>query len=157
MTNSIQATTQSPDATITIIASRYNEFIVGRLIKAAGQCLLDNAVQEDNIQIIRVPGAFEIPVVAEVVAAKGEADGIITLGAVIRGETPHFDYISAECTRGINEVALRHALPIAFGVLTVDNVDQAMDRSGSEESNKGTESALTVLEMINLMSTLSGK
>lgn len=133
------------------MASRYNSFIVDRLLQGALTALEQHGIKDDSITLIRVPGAFEIPLAARALANEERWDGIITLGVVIRGETPHFDYICTECARGINEVSLQATIPVAFGVLTVDNTEQALDRSGEEESNKGRESALTVLEMINVL------
>ncbi len=152
----IEETTVVDSACIAIVASRYNSLVVDRLVDGAVKTLEQNNISPDDITLFRVPGAFEIPVTVNALAEQKQFDGIITLGAVIRGETPHFDYICTECTRGINEVSLNHHLPIAFGVLTVDTTDQALDRSGEEESNKGAESALTVLEMINVLRKIRG-
>ena len=107
--------------------------------------------------MVRVPGAFEIPIAVDALAKTEQFDGIITLGAVIRGETPHFDYICSECARGVNQVSLDYHIPVAFGVLTVDTTDQALDRSGQEESNKGAEAASTLLEMINVVRAINGE
>ena len=141
-------------ANIAIVASRYNSYIVDRLIEGAESTLKQHQKNTDHSHLIRVPGAFEIPVVVDALARTGSYDGIVTLGAVVRGETPHFDYICQECARGINQLSLQYHLPIAFGVLTVDTADQALARSGDEESNKGSEAMLTVLETINVMRAL---
>lgn len=147
----IDVGTQVSEAKIAIVASRYNSFVVERLMSGAIKTLEENGVANDDISLLRVPGAFEIPMTVKVLADENQYDGIITLGAVIRGETPHFDFICTECARGINDVSMQYNLPVAFGVLTVDTTEQALDRSGEEESNKGRESALTVLEMINIV------
>jgi 6,7-dimethyl-8-ribityllumazine synthase len=108
-------------------------------------------VEDDNITVVRVPGAFEIPLIAEKMAASGRYQALVCLGAVIRGDTPHFDYVCDAVTRGLGQLILKHHLPIGFGVLTTDNVDQAMERSGSKDANKGYEAALTAIEMANIL------
>jgi 6,7-dimethyl-8-ribityllumazine synthase len=140
---------------IAIVASRYNSFVVDRLLEGCLATLKAGGIEEQNITLVTVPGAFEIPVAVKALADKGESDSIITLGAIIRGETPHFDIIADECTRGIGSIAIDSGLPVVFGVLTVDNVEQAMDRSGDEESNKGSEAATTALEMISVLGQIS--
>ena len=152
----IETTSECDNATIGIIASRYNQYIVQRLINGCIQALEQNSISQNNIVLVRVPGAFEIPFALDQLVQQKKHDGYITLGAVIRGETPHFDYICAECAHGINQVSLQYHVPVAFGVLTVDNIEQAMDRSGEEESNKGAEAALTLLEMINIAREIKG-
>ena len=139
------------DARIAIAASRYNGYIVERLIRGCTETLARGGVGEDNVTLVRVPGAFELPVVAARLARQKQYDAIIALGAVIRGETPHFDYICNECANGLARVAIKLDLPVIFGVLTVDNIGQAEDRSGDEESNKGSEAASTAIEMISLL------
>ncbi len=136
---------------IAIVASRFNSFIVDRLQQGALKCLENNNVNSDAITLIKVPGAFEIPVAVEAIIDKNEFDAVITLGAIIKGETPHFDYIANECTHGISQLAMNSGIPVIFGVLTVDNTDQAMDRAGDEESNKGYEAASAALEMIDVL------
>ena len=136
---------------IGIVASRFNSFIVDRLYNGAVKTLTENGVKEENITVVRVPGAFEIPVAVEALLDKEEYAAIITLGAIIRGETPHFEYIANECTHGIAQLAMNSGVPVIFGVLTVDNTEQAMDRAGDEESNKGSESAAAALEMIGVL------
>ncbi len=139
------------DSRISLVVSRYNSFVVDRLLKGCLNTLTSLGIKRANIRLIKVPGAFEIPVTVKRVADSGNVDAIITLGAVIRGETPHFDIIANECARGIGSVAIETAIPVIFGVLTVDDVDQAMDRSGAEESNKGSEAAQTAVEMISVL------
>lgn len=141
---------------IAIVVTRWNSFIVDNLLAGAQKHLIDNGIAEADIAIVYCPGAFEIPLVCQALARKGEVDAIIALGAVIRGGTPHFEYVAGECTRGLSQVALEFGLPVAFGVLTVDNEKQALERSGHGEGseNKGEESAAVVLEMISLLSRI---
>ena len=136
---------------IAIVSSKFNSFIVDRLYDGAIKTLNSNGVDNDSITAIKVPGAFEIPVTVRALIENKKFDAIITLGAIIRGETPHFDFISNECTRGIGQLAIDSGVPIIFGVLTVDNSEQAMDRAGDEESNKGSEAAAAALEMISVL------
>jgi 6,7-dimethyl-8-ribityllumazine synthase len=136
---------------IAIVASHFNSFIVDRLYDGAIKCLKENNVSDDAITVVKVPGAFEIPVAVKTLLDKNEVDAVITLGAIIRGETPHFDFISNECTHGISQLSIDSGVPIIFGVLTVDNAEQAMDRAGDEESNKGYEAASAALEMIDVL------
>ena len=137
-------------AHIAIILSRFNSFITERLLDGAMDCLLRHGARRQDITRIRVPGAFEIPLAAQKTAVHGPFDGILCLGAVIRGSTPHFDYVAGEVTKGVATVSLEHGMPIGFGVLTTDTVEQAIDRAGSKAGNKGWETALSVIEMINL-------
>lgn len=135
---------------IAIVASRFNSFIVDRLYSGALRCLEQNGVAIDSVTVVKVPGAFEIPVAVKTLLDKNEFDAVITLGAVIRGETPHFEYICNECTHGISQLSITSGIPVIFGVLTVDNADQAMDRASDDESNKGYEAASAALEMIDV-------
>ncbi len=139
------------DGRFAIVAARFNEFIVDSLIKGALRCLRQHGATDSDIEIIRVPGAFEMPVVVDKVAAARRADGIIALGAVIRGGTPHFEYVAGECVKGISAAGQRHGIPIGNGVLTVDTIEQAIERAGSKAGNKGEEAALAVIEMVNLL------
>jgi len=139
------------DGRYAIVATRFNEFIVDSLIKGALRCLRQHGATDSDIEIIRVPGAFEMPVAVDKVAAARRADGIIALGAVIRGGTPHFEYVAGECVKGISAAAQRHGIPIGNGVLTVDTIEQAIERAGSKAGNKGEEAALAVIEMVNLL------
>ena len=143
-----------PGSRVTLVVSRYNNFVVDRLLEGCLATLKSGGISEDNICLVQVPGAFEIPVAVKRVINSGEVDAVITLGAVIRGETPHFDIIANECARGIGSIAIETAVPVVFGVLTVDNVEQAMDRSGDEESNKGSEAAQTALDMLSVFSQI---
>lgn len=133
-----------------IIASRFNSFIVERLIEGAIDSLVRHGVKSEDIEIIMSPGAFEIPAVLNRVVEKNKYDGIICLGAVIRGDTPHFDYVAAEVSKGIATVSLKSKTPITFGVLTTDNIEQAIERAGTKAGNKGFEAGLALLEMMNL-------
>jgi len=139
------------DARFVIVAARFNEFIVESLIKGALRCLRQHGADDGDIEIIRVPGAFEMPVAIDKVAATRRYDGIIALGAVIRGGTPHFDYVAGECVKGITSAGQRHGIPIGNGVLTVDTIEQAIERAGTKAGNKGEEATLAVIEMVNLL------
>lgn len=140
---------------IGIIVSRFNEFITSKLLSGALDMLYRHGVDDDLIEIAWVPGAFEIPLTAKKMVERGY-DGIICLGAVIRGATPHFEYISSEVTKGIAQVALEAGIPIIYGLITADTLEQAIERAGTKAGNKGADAALTVLEMINLFKELRG-
>ncbi|KOR27088.1 6,7-dimethyl-8-ribityllumazine synthase [Clostridium sp. L74] len=137
-----------------IIVSRFNEFITSKLLSGSIDCLKRHGAKEDNIEICWVPGAFEIPVVAKKMASKGKYDTVICLGAVIRGATPHFDYVSSEVSKGVANVALDKEVPIIFGVLTTDTIEQAIERSGTKAGNKGYDAAMSAIEMSNLIKVL---
>ena len=140
---------------ITIVASRFNDFIVESLVKGALSCLRRHGATDTSIDIVRVPGAYELPLAVEKVAAARQVDGIIALGAVIRGATPHFDYVAGECTSGLVASSRAHGMPIGIGVLTTDTIEQAIERAGSKAGNKGEEATLAVIEMINLLRKLA--
>jgi len=133
-----------------IIVSRFNDFICSRLMEGAVDALTRHGCEEENILIVRVPGAFEMPLAAMKMARTGRYDAVICLGAVIRGATPHFDYVAAEVSKGIASVGLESEIPITFGVLTTDNLEQAIERAGSKSGNKGYEAAMAAIEMVNL-------
>ena len=133
-----------------IIFSRFNEFVGDGLLKAANDCLLKHGVNENSIDIIKVPGAFEIPVTADRLASKKKYDAIICLGVIIRGATPHFEYVASAASNGISQVSQKYSLPVIFGVLTTDTIEQAIERAGTKAGNKGWDSALTALEMADL-------
>ncbi|MBO6101583.1 MAG: 6,7-dimethyl-8-ribityllumazine synthase [Spirochaetaceae bacterium] len=139
---------------IGIVASRFNDFVVGRLIDGALDGLKRHNVKDGNITLAKVPGAFEIPVAAKKMAASKKFDAIICLGAVIRGATSHYDYVCNEVSKGIAQVSLEYGMPVLFGVLTTENIEQAVERSGSKAGNKGTECALAAIEMIQLLKQL---
>ena len=140
---------------IGIVVGRFNEMITERLLTGALETLAQNGVSSEDITMVRVPGSFEIPLAAQRLARAREVDAIVCLGAVIRGETPHFEYISLQVSRGIAEVALEYDLPVSFGVITADTVEQAMNRSGVEHSNKGVEATTAALEMADLFRQLT--
>ena len=139
------------DGRFAIVAARFNEFIVDSLIKGSLRCLRQHGATDADIEIIRVPGAFEMPLVVEKLAASRRVDGIIALGAVIRGATPHFGYVAGECVKGIAAAGQKHGIPVGNGVLTVDTIEQAIERAGSKAGNKGEEATLAVIEMVNLL------
>ncbi|MBQ8693385.1 MAG: 6,7-dimethyl-8-ribityllumazine synthase [Synergistaceae bacterium] len=136
---------------VAITASRFNELVVNKLIEGAKDILLRHDVSHNNIDVYWVPGAWELPLVTKEVALSGKYDAIIALGAVIRGETPHFDYVAAECSKGLANVGLESRTPVLFGVLTCDNLEQALIRAGSKAGNKGADCALGAIEMANLL------
>jgi 6,7-dimethyl-8-ribityllumazine synthase len=137
-----------------IVASRFNDFIGGRLIEGAVDALIRSGADEKEILIVRVPGAFELPLAAKKMAKSGRFDAIICLGAVIRGATPHFEYISAEVSKGIAAIGMETEIPIAFGVLTTDTIEQAIERAGAKAGNKGWDAALSAIEMVDLFRKL---
>lgn len=134
-----------------LVSARFNSFIVESLVDGAIDTLKRHGASEKDITLVRVPGAFEMPVALEKIAAKGEFDAIIALGAVIRGGTPHFDYVAGECVKGMSQVSLKHGVTIAFGMLTVDTIEQAIERAGTKAGNKGAEATLSAIEMVNLL------
>ena len=138
------------DEKIAIISSRFNHLITDRLVEGARDCFLRHGGIEENLTHILVPGAFEIPFALEKVLAQGNYDGVCCLGAIIRGSTPHFDYVSAEATKGIANVTIRYGAAVTFGVLTTDSIEQAIERAGTKAGNKGFESMSSLIELINL-------
>jgi 6,7-dimethyl-8-ribityllumazine synthase len=139
---------------VAIVAARFNEFIVSSLLKGATASWVEHGGAAEDLLVARVPGAFELPVVARKLATSGRWDAVIALGCVIRGDTPHFEYVAGECARGLNLVALETGVPVIFGVLTVETVDQALERAATTEANKGGESMDTALEMADLLARL---
>ena len=139
------------DVKIAIVAGRFNEFITSKLVGGALDVLKRNDVSEENIDIAWVPGAFEIPLIAKKLANTQKYDAIITLGAVIKGSTPHFDYVCAEVSKGISQISLQSELPVIFGVLTTNNIEEAIERAGTKAGNKGADAAFSAIEMINLI------
>ena len=137
-----------------IAVSRFNEFVSSKLLEGAEDTLIRLGAKGDEISVVWVPGAFELPMVAKRMAASGKYDAIICLGAIIRGETPHFDFVAAEAAKGVASVAMNADIPCVFGVITADNLDQAIDRAGTKSGNKGREAAMTAVEMCNLYSML---
>jgi 6,7-dimethyl-8-ribityllumazine synthase len=141
---------ESGDRSLAIVVSSFNDVVTERLLEGALGCLRDHGVAEDRIEVFHCPGAFEIPQVADRLAASGGYEAIICLGCVIRGETPHFEYVASASAYGIERSAQRHGIPMTFGVLTTDNMEQAVERAGGKEGNKGWDAALSALEMIEL-------
>lgn len=139
---------------IAIIASRFNDFMVNSLIGGAVDYLVRHGADKNDLTIIRVPGAFEMPVVAKKLAESKKYDGIVAVGAVIRGATPHFDFVAAEATKGLAHVSLEYGIPVGFGLLTTDNMEQAIERSGSKAGNKGAEAASALLETLQVIKQL---
>jgi 6,7-dimethyl-8-ribityllumazine synthase len=139
---------------IAIINSRFNHIITDRLVEGAKDAYIRHGGNEEDLELILVPGAFEVPLALEKALASDKYDAVCCLGAVIRGATPHFDYISAEATKGVASMALKYSKPVSFGVLTVDTIEQAIERAGSKAGNKGGEAMLTVIEMLNLYSEM---
>ena len=134
-----------------VVVARWNSFVVDSLEAGAIDTLRRHGARDEDITVVRLPGAFEMPLVLDKVAAKGEFDAIVALGAVIRGGTPHFEYVAGECVKGMAQVTLKHGVPIAFGVLTVDTIEQAIERAGTKAGNKGGEAAASAIEMVNLL------
>ncbi|MCB5257282.1 MAG: 6,7-dimethyl-8-ribityllumazine synthase [Candidatus Cloacimonetes bacterium] len=147
----IQGNLVSKGYRFSIVVSRSNEAISGKLLEGALDCLRRSEVREDDITVIWVPGAFEIPLLAQKAAADPDTDAVICLGAVIRGGTPHFEYVSSEVSKGVAQVALQSGKPVMFGVLTTDSVDQAIERAGTKAGNKGFSAALNAVEMVSLI------
>jgi 6,7-dimethyl-8-ribityllumazine synthase len=143
------------DGRYALVVARWNSFVVEHLLQGAMDTLRRHGVADSHLTIVRVPGAFEMPLVCQRLARSGNFHAIIALGAVIRGGTPHFEYVAGECTKGIAQVSLNHEIPIAFGVLTVDSIEQAIERSGTKAGNKGAEAAASALEMVSLLSQLA--
>ncbi len=134
-----------------IVLGRFNSFITERLLEGAIDCILRHNGKKENIEVFKVPGSFEIPLIAKKLAKSGKYDAIICLGAVIRGSTPHFDYVANEVTKGIAQVGLETEVPVSYGILTTDTIEQAIERAGTKMGNKGFDAALTAIEMVNLI------
>ena len=139
------------NASYVLVVARFNSFIVDSLQAGAIDALVRHGVAEKNITVVKVPGAFELPLVAQKLAASKKFDAIIALGAVIRGSTPHFDYVAGECAKGLGQVGMQQDMPVVFGVLTVDSIEQAIERSGTKAGNKGEEAAMSAFEMVALL------
>jgi 6,7-dimethyl-8-ribityllumazine synthase len=153
--NVIEANFDAEGKKIAIVVSRFNSFIVESLLDGAVDALKRHGnVADNDITIVRVPGAYELPLAAKRLAQKDEFDAIIAIGAVIRGGTPHFDFVAGECNSGLAQVAMEFTVPVAFGVITTDTIEQAIDRAGTKAGNKGAEAALSALEMVNVLAKL---
>ncbi len=138
-----------------IVVSRFNSFINESLLDGAVDALKRHGADENDLEVIRVPGAYEIPLAVQVAAKSGKYDAIIAIGSVIRGGTPHFEYVAGECVKGLSQVMMQSGVPVAFGVLTVDTIEQAIERAGTKAGNKGVEAALSAVEMVNLLKNLA--
>ena len=143
-------------ASYAIAVAKFNSFIVDRLLDGALDALKKHGVMERDITIVKTPGAYELPLAVEKLVASDKCDAVIALGAVIRGSTPHFEYIAGECVKGLSHASLNSGIPVAFGVLTVDTIEQAIERAGTKAGNKGAEAALTAIEMLSLVRQLEG-
>ncbi|HET9679986.1 MAG TPA: 6,7-dimethyl-8-ribityllumazine synthase [Gammaproteobacteria bacterium] len=157
MTNTIKTITGdliAKDMRVAIVAARFNSFIVDSLVNGALDTLRRHGVADKSIELVHVPGAFEMPLVVKKLGDSKRFDAIITLGAVIRGGTPHFEYVAGECAKGIGQVSLESGLPVIFGVLTTDTIEQAVERAGTKAGNKGVDAALSAIEMVNVLRQL---
>lgn len=150
----IEGQLNAKDLKIAIVAARFNDFIVDRLISGATDYLVRHGGSEDNLTLVRLPGAFEMPIAAQKLARSGDYDGVVILGAVIRGATPHFDYVCNECAKGVAQASMETGVPMGFGLLTCDSLDQAIERAGSKAGNKGVEAASALLETIRVLEQL---
>jgi 6,7-dimethyl-8-ribityllumazine synthase len=150
----IQGELQAKGLRFAIVVSRFNDFITSKLLDGAVDALVRHGAKEEDIDVVRVPGSFEIPLIAKKMASKGAYNGVICLGTVIRGATPHFDYVAAEVSKGIAQASLETGVPIAFGVITSDTIEQAVERAGSKSGNKGFDAAITAIEMAQVMKKL---
>ena len=154
MANIIEGKLDATGLKVGIAVSRFNSFISERLLEGAIDALRRHGAEENDLDVVRVPGAFELPMVTKKMVESDKYDAVICLGAVIRGATPHFDYVSAEVSKGIASVSLDAGIPVAFGVLTTDNIEQAVERAGAKAGNKGFEAAVTIIEMVNLYKSM---
>jgi len=150
----IEGELQGAKHKLAIVVGRFNSFIGDALLSGALDSLKRHSVKQENITVAYAPGAFEIPLLVKKFAETGDYDGVVALGAVIRGSTPHFDYVAGECAKGLNSVQLETGVPVGFGVLTVDSIEQAIERAGTKAGNKGAEAAMTVLEMVNVIARI---
>ena len=139
------------DLRIGIVAARFNEFVVESLLRGAVDCFRRHGGEERDLTLVRVPGAWEIPLAVDRLAAAGDVDAVVVLGAVIRGATPHFDFVAAECAKGVSAAGAKHGMPVGFGVLTTDSIEQALERAGTKAGNKGADAMLGAVEMANLL------
>jgi len=147
----VEGNLTAQDMKIGFVVTRWNSFVVDHLVKGSIETIVRHGGSEDNITQVMVPGSFEVPLAVEKMAASGKFDAIVALGAVIQGGTPHFDYVAGEAVKGISQVMLKHGVPVAFGILTVNSIEQAIERSGTKMGNKGEEATLAAIEMVNLL------
>ena len=155
MVRTLEGTLTLKDKNFGIVVSRFNDFITKKLLEACVDTLIRHGGKDDDIDVAWVPGAFEVPLVAKRMAVSKKYDAIICLGTVIRGETPHFEYVSSEVAKGVAKVGLDTNIPTIFGVITADNIEQAINRAGSKEGNKGKDAAISAIEMVNLLNVIS--
>lgn len=153
----IEGDFQGGSARYALVVARFNSFVVDKLVEGALDTLRRHGVKDSDITLVRAPGAWELPVLTRHVLAAGSYDAVIALGAVIRGGTPHFEYVAGECVKGLSVVSLESNVPVAFGVLTVDTIEQAIERAGTKAGNKGAEAALSALEMVSVIRKLGAK
>ena len=156
MTQEISGKLSADGAGFAIVVSRFNEFITSKLLSAAVDAIKQHGGDDDHITCVHVPGAFELPLIAKKLASSGKYDAVICLGCVIRGQTPHFEYVAGQAARGIAQVALETGVPTTFGVITADTIEQAVERSGTKTGNKGVEAALGAIELVNVLKQLPG-
>jgi 6,7-dimethyl-8-ribityllumazine synthase len=154
MIKTIEGSLQVHNARFCLVVARWNSFVVEHLLQGAVDALKRHGAADSDLTLVRVPGAFEMPVLLDKIAAQGKYDAIIALGAVIRGGTPHFEYVAGEAVKGMAQVSLKHGVPISFGVLTVDTIEQAIERAGTKAGNKGAEAATSAIEMVNVLRQL---
>ena len=152
--NVLEGKLTAKDMKVAIVVARFNEFITSKLLSGAVDCLVRHEAKDEDITVAWVPGAFEIPMACKKLAESGKYDAIIALGAVIRGATPHFDYVCAEASKGIAQVSMQTGVPVAFGVLTSENIQQAIERAGTKAGNKGVDCAMSAMEMVNLFKAM---
>ncbi|BAU48655.1 6,7-dimethyl-8-ribityllumazine synthase [Sulfurifustis variabilis] len=155
-TRQIEGDLLARSARFGIVLARFNGFIGEQLLAGALDALARHGTDPNNIEVVRVPGAFEMPLVLKTLAGSGRFDALIALGAVIRGATPHFDYVAGECAKGVAQASLQHDIPVSFGVLTTDTIEQAIERAGTKAGNKGADAAMAAIEMVNLLKKLRG-
>ncbi len=155
--NIIEGNVRATGKKFALVVSRFNSFVVESLVEGAVDALERHGeVNEQDITLVRVPGAYELPIAAKKLAEKNKYDAIIALGAVIRGGTPHFDFVAGECNKGLAQVSLDYGIPVSFGVITTDSIEQAIERSGTKAGNKGAEAAIGALEMVNVLANIGG-
>lgn len=152
--NILEGMLTGKDRKFAIVVSRFNDFITSKLVDGALDCLLRHEVKDEDITLVKVPGAFEIPLTAQKLAESGNYDGVICLGAVIRGATTHYDYVCNEVSKGIAKITLDTGLPVGFGIVTTENIEQAIERAGTKSGNKGYDTAMSVLEMVDLFGAM---
>ncbi len=157
MKNTISAKLDATGLRFAIVTSRFNEFICSRLLDGARDALVRHGAAESNLSVVWAPGAWELPLICKAIADTGKHDAVIALGCVVRGQTPHHEYIASEATKGLAQVSLESGVPIGFGLLTTDTIEQAVERAGAKAGNKGADAALSAVEMANLLKEIGGK